>query len=1059
MRFGVLGPMEVWTEDGTPVPVTDLKVRVLLAHLLARPGRIVPADRLIDGLWGDALPANPKATLQARVSQLRRTLEDAEAGGRALVESRPAGYRLRIAAEAVDAGRFEALAARARRTAAPEARAALLGDALALWRGEAFAEFGFAEFGSAVTEGARLGELRLAALEERAEARLEAGEHALLAAELGGAVAAHPLRERLRDVHMRALYRAGRTSEALQSYDDLRLRLRDEMGLDPGPRLVELQQAILRQDPALDVSGEERPRTNLPVFVTDLVGRASALDELTGLLGSSRLVTLNGPGGVGKTRLAVETARNVVDHHPDGVWLVELAALSVTATAADVADLVAAVLGLRDDAASTGDGADSGKGGLSGKGAPRGEGAASAGRLGGVLRGKRMLLVLDNCEHVVEPVARLVAALLRDVPGLSALVTSQEPLGISGERLWSVPPLDSPERDAGTAPEELLRYGAVELFVQRVADAVHGFELHPDNAEAVAAVCRRLDGIPLALELAATRVRAMGVHTLAERLDDRFRLLATGKRDAPARQRTLRAMIDWSWEPLSETERTVLRRLAVHADGCTLEAAEEVCADEGVDVLATLAGLVDRSLVVVAEGPRYRLLESVAAYCVERLQEAGEYEAVRRRHHRYYAAFAERADGLLRGREQRHWLARMRAESANLHGALEGAVQDGHADLALRLANAMAWCWFLWGRHGEARRFVALALSASGEESGISNRRLLVRARTWRVGLTMLEGDGAERDARSRAALAAYTDDPRGLAWAEWFLGFVRAGFGDQRAIGVLLERSLAGFTALGDRWGMAAALTGRATLALTAGDMAVVDRDGRRGLALFAEIGDGWGRAQVTETLGVLAEVAGDYRRAEELHRDGLRVAEGLGLWAEVSYKLSRLGRIALLTGDGERSERLHRRARRLAVRESHRRLEQFADVGLALGARRRGDLDAAESSLRRWIPWVREVGGTPGLALLLAELGFIAELRGDAAEALRLHGEGLDAARATGNPRAVALALEGTAGALALAGRYKEAAGSLKAAAGARASAGAPLPPAERADVDRIEARLRAG
>ncbi|MFI0411316.1 BTAD domain-containing putative transcriptional regulator [Actinomadura sp. 3N508] len=992
MRFGVLGPLEVRTGDGTPVKVADRKVRALLADLLAHAGRAVPADRLIDDLWGAGLPANPSATLQARVSQLRRTLDDAEPGARALVEKTPPGYRLNARPD--DAARFEELLAEARTSEAPATRAALLADALSLWRGPAYADFADAPF--TAPEITRLDELRLAALEAQAEARLELGEHEALAAELHAAVGEHPLRERLRASYMRALYGAGRPAEALTTYEDLRHRLAADLGADPGPALAGLHLSILRG--TLPASG------NLPADVTPLIGRDAALAELADVLtGPARMVTLTGPGGVGKTRLAVAVARRVRERYPGGVWLVALdEGLKAGASADEVASFVAGVLGLRDDAGIAG---------------------GPAGRLGEALRGKRMLLVLDNCEHVVEPVARLVAGLLRDAAEPRVLATSREPIGISGERLWNVPPLAGPD--------------AAELFAGRAG-------ITP-GAPAIADICARLDGIPLALELAATRVRTLGVEGLAARLDDRFRLLSSGARDAPARQRTLRALIDWSWEPLAASERAVLRRLAAHTGGCTLEAAEQVC---GADI-RVLASLVDRSLVVAADGPRYRLLESIAAYGVERLREAGEYAAVRRRHAEYYAALAERAD--LRGPGQREALSALRAESGNLRTALDAAIEDGAADLALRLVNAMGWAWFLWGRPGEARHAFGRALAVPGGDPA----RTAI-AKTWHTGFAMLEGDGHDRDERCREALAAYDEkDP----WAEWFLGFVRAGFGDLDAIEELTARALEGFRAAGDTWGEAAALATRAAQALSAGDLPRAGRDGERAMELFRTAGDRWGRLQATETLGVLAEVTGDYARAARLHESGLRDAEELGLWTEASGVLSRLGRIALLTGDLDRADDLHGRGRRLAGRESNRRMENFADIGLALAARRCGRLDEAETILRRWLGWVRDIDGGPGMAFLLAELGFIAELRGDADQALGLHAEGLAAARATGNPRAIALALEGTAGALSLAGRDEEAVAALDGASAARDAAGAPLPEAERGDVDRIEARLRRG
>ncbi|PRX01774.1 UNVERIFIED_ORG: transcriptional regulator, partial [Actinomadura viridilutea] len=555
MRFGVLGPVAVWTDDGSPVAVPGRKVRALLADLLVHEGRPVPADRLIDDLWGARPPGNPALALSAKVSQLRRVLEDAQPGGRALVETRPAGYVLHIGADGLDAVRFTDMLARARRTDDPAARAELLRDALALWRGPALADFADEPFAQPTIT--RLEDLRLAALEDHAEARLALGEHAATAAELGDLVAAHPLRERLRALHMRALYLAGRPREALESFASLRAQLADELGLDPGPELVALHRAILTQDPSLGGP----PRGNLPAPVSELIGRDAAIAEIEARLRGDRLVTLTGPGGVGKTRLALAVADRVAAAFPDGAWLVELAAYEPPPTAGDplgpLTDMVMAALDVRD---------------------PPGRGTPVE-RLVAALRARRMLLVLDNCEHVVEQAAELTDRLLRGVPGLRVLATGREPLAVAGEVVWSVPPLRVPARDAD--PREVARCDAVRLFAARAAAAARGFALDERNAGAVAVLCRRLDGIPLALELAATRVRALGVDGLVARLDDRFRLLAGGRRGAPPRQQTLLAMIDWSWDLLTEPERAVLRRLSVHADGCTPEAAEAVCGGGG----------------------------------------------------------------------------------------------------------------------------------------------------------------------------------------------------------------------------------------------------------------------------------------------------------------------------------------------------------------------------------------------------------------------------------------------------------------------------------------------
>ncbi|MDQ0910756.1 putative ATPase/DNA-binding SARP family transcriptional activator [Streptomyces canus] len=1026
MRFGVLGETAVWTDDGQPVRVPELKVRALLASLLVEPGRPVAAHRLIDDLWGDEPPGNPTRALQAKVSQLRRVLDEAEAGGRELVVSRAPGYQLVVAEQALDAHRFAGLAARARTASDARTRAGLLADALALWRGPAFADFAEEPFTRAAVN--RLEEDRLAVLEAHAEARLDAGEHAELVGELAELVERHPLRERLRAVQLRALYRAGRQSEALTQYEDLRARLADELGLDPSPELVELHGALLRQEvgtggPAAPNTAAEAARGNILTPISVLVGRDDDIADVRELLAGRRLVTLTGPGGVGKTRLAVAVAEQMYDTFPDGAWLVELAGAGA---GGDLAEVVAVAMGLRDD-------------GVWGVRPEGGLTPGAAERLADVLRGKRMLLVLDNCEHVVDEAAALVELLLRTAPGLVVLTTSQEALALAGETLWAVPPLDVE--------------GAVELFAVRAAAAAPGFALDDDNRGAVESICRRLDGIPLALELAATRVRALGVHRLLGRLDDRFRLLGAGQRGVPARQQTLRAMIDWSWELLSEPERVVLRRLAVHAEGCTLEAAEEVCGGDGVDVLDLLVRLVDRSLVVVASD-RYRLLESVAAYCVERLREAGELAAVRQRHLAYYTGLAETAEPQLRGPGQREWLTRLDAESANLRWALEGAVERGAAAHALRLVDALAGYWVLRGRLGEARRSVTSALELAGGDTA-----LRARVRVWQVGITILGGDGEDRAARIEAALKEYGEvgDVAGGAWARWFLAHTLCGTGDPSEGGVLTGQALEGFRELGDRWGEAAALADRSVQRLLTGDPAGAERDAARSVELFGAVGDACGQLWSVYPRAAVAEIHGDYARATRLQRDALVTVQEFGLSTHAVDLLSGLGRIALLTGDFDGAREYHERARRSAAEIGYRAGEINAELGLGLGARREGRLDEAETHLRAVRAWHTDVGLDGANALLLAELGFITELRGDAGEARALHEEGYATACSTGDPRAVALALEGLAAALALSGEGEPAALLLGAAAATRAATGAPLPPAERGDVNRATVRAR--
>ncbi|QDY77286.1 AfsR/SARP family transcriptional regulator [Streptomyces qinzhouensis] len=1047
MRFGVLGPLAVWDEDGEPVGVTGARVRGLLARLLVAPGRAVSEEKLVDGLWGDAPPDHPRNTLQGQVSRLRSSLERAVGpGGRGLVVRDAAGYRLRVRAGDVDAEVFLGLVRQARETGDPEARGALLTEAVGLWRGPAFA--GYTDEPFALAAARRLEEERLGAVEEELAVRAGLGDPAGLAGELADLTARHPLRERLRVLQLRALYAAGRQTDALMAYEEFRRRLDEELGLRPGPELVALQQAVLRHDPDLGrrtpaipapaarrtvapgavphreepsepPAGVSAPAGNLPSPVAALVGRDGAVAELAELLARSRLVTLTGPGGVGKTRLALEAGHAVRERFPDGVWLVELAGVTVGDPGA-VPGALTRALGVRE---------------------------ASVAALARALRDRRLLLVLDNCEHLVEPVAAVLAELLPAVPGLSALATSQEALGVTGELPRPVAPLATDD--------------AVSLFLARAA-------VPPGELAAVAELCARLDGIPLAVELAAARVRALGVRGLLARLDDRFTVLSGGgPRGLPARQRTLRAVIDWSWSLLTGPERLVLRRLAVQAEGLTPAAAEAVCAGGEVrpeDVPELLGRLAERSLVVLvdrAEGPVHRLLESVKEYAREQLAAAGEAPAVRHRHLVHHTGLALAAAPLLHGPGQARALERLDGAAAEIRLALDTALAPAGGDpgRALRTVDALAWYWVLRGRPVAAGELIDRALAYGGEA------RDRARAVVWRTGIALMEGDVAGGADRIRAALAPYenasVDDPEGRARALWFLGFAQLGAGDTGTGEQLLERAVDAYATLGGprgAWGTAAALSVRARHALARGDHAAARHDAERGAALFAELGDAWGRLQTVFPLATLYEIAGAYGRAGDLHRDGLALAEHLGLPVEAAKRHTGLGRLALLTGAPARARAHHERALRIAREQNFRSGEADARLGLALGARREGDLDGAQAHLHELLTWFRETGYGPGRALVLAELGFVAEERGDAAGAYERHAEGLAVARELGDPRAVALALEGLAGAHALAGEPARAAALLGAAAAARESAGAPLPAAERRDVDRVSAAARA-
>ncbi|HET7012867.1 MAG TPA: BTAD domain-containing putative transcriptional regulator [Streptosporangiaceae bacterium] len=831
MQIGILGSFEVRADDGAFADVPGARLRALLVALALQPGHAVPKAALVDWIWGEHPPADAANALQRLVSRLRKALPDGA------VEGQTDGYRLKAEPDAVDAVRFERLVGQARQDGDPR-RAERLREALALWRGPAMQDVGLAEsaaFDAAVT---RLERLRLTAMEDRFDAELSVGHGAELVAELTDLVAAHPVRERLVAALMRALVATGRDTEALLVYQRTRETLADQLGVDPSPELSALHVALLRGELG---QREESRKTNLRAELTRFVGKDADVAAVRELIAGHRLTTVIGPGGAGKTRLATETGRTLLGDLPDGAWLVELAAIGADD---DVAQSTLAALGLRDALLG---------------GAPNAE---PTGRLIAAIREREALLILDNCEHVIESAAAFAHRVLGECPRLRILATSREPLGITGEALWPAEPLALPEEDA--RPGEIESSPAVQLLLDRAGAVRRNLAVDPRALATMARVCRALDGMPLAIELAAARLRTMSVEQLASRLDDRFRLLTSGSRTALPRHRTLRAVVDWSWELLSEAERMVLRRLSVFSGGASLAAAEQVCARpraagdlaKPAQVLELLTALAEKSLLI-AEGdgaPRYRMLGTIKEYAGQRLAEAGESDLARRAHLACFTELAETAEPQLRRASQLDWLATLEAEHDNIISAMRGALAAGEAQAAMRLAAGSGWYWWLGGHKTEGLELLTAAADVPGEVS--DEIRAIVYAL---IANALSSGRGDQRHAAewihkayrfgqpsqfrdprlgfvvslehllqgTEGFLPAFeplldNEDPWVRAQARLLLGKMRIVLGQEGQVAeAYLERALAEFRALGERYGISLALTELAERLASRGELA----------------------------------------------------------------------------------------------------------------------------------------------------------------------------------------------------------------------------------------------
>jgi predicted ATPase len=838
-------------------------------------------------------------------------------GSADLVVMRGDGYVLDLPPEAIDVGRFERLAAQGRALAATgelQRAVDVMAEADSLWRGEPLAEFAYEDFAASTIT--RLSEARVALLEERLGLELELGRHQRAVVQLEELVARHPLREGLRGLLMLALYRAGRQADALRVFREVRHLLIEELGLEPGPELRRLESAILAQDPDLALAAATDPapiaarsHPGIPEALTPLVGRDAELRELRALFAERRFVTLVGPGGVGKTRLAVEVGRAAAATLTSGGCLVELAPVGDPAA---VPTAIAAALGLTDPT-----------------------------RLAEIIGDQELVVVLDNCEHVIGAAAQVAEELLGHCPGLRLLATSREGLRIAGEIIWPVPPL---------APAD-----AVQLFVARVGASGASIGIGDAQLGVVADICARLDGLPLAIELAAARTRAFPLAQIASRLDDRFRLLTGGSRTALPRQQTLRAVVDWSYELLFEDEQRVFERLAVLPGGCDLATAEAVCADEDLaadDVADHLRALVDKSLVVAVpagDGLRFTLLQTLAHYGRERLTERGDAVRVRDAMVRHFAELCAQSAAAYTGDGQRAWLKAMDADHDNLRAALEWAVANDDAVTAMLIAGGAAWPHWLTGMIVEGRRWLDDAFACRG----VVDERTRALALTGRGLLDFLAGVTESSDDDLATALEIFErhGDLQSMVLAHSFYAEQAAVRGEldeaRRRRLVLLDLYGA---APDDPFARAARTYSLGKLALLDGDLVAAERHYRAAT-------EGFGRldrpVMSSICLGMVAdfdEQAGDYPAAIRTLEAAIATNEEL-LGGFTGMLQARLGWVLLHDGQLERATTVYRCAVDAARRVRHTMALFQAQAGLAALHRfhgRDGDaVDAATEAL----------------------------------------------------------------------------------------------------------------
>jgi predicted ATPase/DNA-binding SARP family transcriptional activator len=873
IAFRVLGPLEAHA-DGKPLPLGAPKQRAVLAALLLARGLVVPRGELVDAVWGDAAPESALASLQVYVHGLRRAL------GSDRIQTHGNGYRLHVEPDELDLEQFERLLDRGREalhSGKPVDAAGHLRAALALWRGAPLVDLSEQPVSRRVGE---LDERRLYALELRNAAELELGRHDALLGELERLTREHPYREVFRAQQLLALYRSGRQKDALDAYREARRTLIADLGVEPGQELRELEQAVLRHDPRL-VLPEAPPavQRRLPTPPTPLIGRRLETAAAVALLRREdvRLVTLTGPGGTGKTRLALAVADELASELPGGAVFVDLAPLRDPQL---LAGAVAQALGI-----------------------PDAEEDPEA-SLEEHLRERPPLLVLDNLEQLL-PDLGVVARLLSRTPRLRILATSRSALRLSGEHEYHVPPLPVPQLRGRF--ETTVTNDAVRLFAARAQAVERSFALDDENIDAVVEICRRLDGLPLALELAAARTRMLTPGEIASRLNQALDLLVEGARDLPPRQQTLRTTLDWSYELLDDGGRAMLARLAVFAGGCTLEAAEAVVG--GDDLLAQVSALVESNLLRRGDGAggtyRLTMLETIREYSLERLRDDDEVEECRRRHAGYFRDLAERhAPMLVHGSASETLVGQLEDEHENFLAALSWAGGAGEVELEVRLAVALRHPWVIRGHLGVGRRIFEQAIADSRGGDPALHARALLHGAVF----AFRRGDTATARREWEVALGIFRElgDVEGIAWSTGELGAVALAENQLELAESLHRESSAAFEARGDRVRQTILLANIAVIAAERGDYERACEDGERVVSIQRETGDRDGLATSLINLARARLLRGLHATARTAAAEALELVHRLGYRELIGYVLALAAEVAHNDGQPESAARL---------------------------------------------------------------------------------------------------------------------------------------------------------